>query len=340
MSVVRRPQFTLMLLLFCAGVPCPKAALVRPTRDANEIAHNLFGRSAKAVTVNSSISGPEGSIGMFSGSSNDEATGQRSGVVLSTGDAKSAAAWNSRAPATPPAASAGDEQLSQLAGVNTQDAATISLDFHTAPDIKNLRIKLTFVSQESSARLQQGFDDVFAIFIDGELVQFARGSETREPDAQRNSSLAGKNVRVVNTSKLIDVSKPKNHSMKLAIANVGDSGGNSFALISIEGEEEHPPFIARASKVMPPPQPPGPPPPPEPPVKPEDKLPPIDRFEPSKTTTPVVPSLPPPPYLEMQTPIKVPDRGSSLLLSSLGFFSLLIARFVTSRSEVGRRECP
>jgi hypothetical protein len=293
-----------------------EAARVRHTRDPQELAHTLFGCAAKATTMNGSVSGPERAIGIFSRSDNDPAATSKSGIVLSTGDAKSPSASSSIRPAAS-SASNGDEQLSQITSANTRDAAAISFDFQTAPDVKNIRINVAFVSQESSTRMGQGFDDVFAVFIDGELVEFVRGSETREPEPNQNSSSTANNVRVITQSKLIDLTGRKMHSLKLAVADVGDNNGDSLAFVSIDGNDEHPPFVASTGFGIPPRETPK-----------TREWPALQRFEPPNTTHPVIPSFPLPPFLENRSPVSVPERGSSLLLSSMALLSLLFANFL------------
>lgn len=277
--------------------------------DAHTLAHELFGPTINALTVDAQISGPEGAISPFSSKDSDIKTGSKSGVAFKTGGSSSA---SSSAP--------GDESLSKLIGKPTAEAATLTVQFRPTFPRKTVRLKITMVSEENADRLQQGFDDVFAASLDGKLIAFVTAADTKEPTDQQKAENP-RAPRMVSLSEPMTISNAQLHLLKISIASVGDGNGPSTAIVSFEGEGEHEtyfPIVAGAPLVIPEQ--------PETPVDPEPEPFKKSFFPPWKSAPPT-----PPEMIQRGDPVPVPDRTSSLVSLLIG--CILLALLSNRKSQ-------
>lgn len=92
------------------------------------------------------------------------------GVVLSTGDVDSLARVNQWEDMSTPNATAGDPALDGLldpgSGIVSYDAAVLVIDF-TAPAAGTLNLSFVFGSEEYNEFVDNIFNDIFAVFLDG-----------------------------------------------------------------------------------------------------------------------------------------------------------------------------
>lgn len=286
-----------------------KAVNVLAAMDADALAHDLFGPTVNALTVDARISGLPGAISSYSSKKSGIKTGSKSGVVFKTGGCASQFA-------------PGDETLSTLIGKATTEAATLTVQFRPTIPRKTVRIKITMVSEEKPERLQQGFDDVFAASLDGKMIAFVRAADTKEPTDRQKADNPNA-LRSVSLSEPINLSNGQLHLLKIAIASVGDASGPSTAVVSFEGEPESElvsPLLAY-----------DPPTTVDHPGEPDQP-----QFIKKSTIPPWQPVSAPPPPTEIfqHYPVAVPDRSSSLFTLLTGCICLTLFRYRTSPSAV------
>ena len=289
-------------LFLLSVVLVKQASCVFAAADANQLAHELFGPTINALTVDAKISGPEGAISQYSSKDSDIKTGSKSGVAFKTGGGASSSA-------------PGDESLSQLIGQPTAEAATLTVQFRPTFPRKTIRLKITMVSEENADRLQHGFDDVFAASLDGKMIAFVTAADTKEPTDQQKAENPNA-PRTVTLSEPMTISNAQLHLLKISIASVGDANGPSTAIVSFEGEAEletYFPIVAAA-----------------PPAIPELPETPVDPEPFKKAAVPPWKSAPPTPpeMIQRGDPVPVPDRTSSLVNLLIGsiFLALLSNR--------------
>lgn len=87
------------------------------------------------------------------------------GVILSSGAVAGVQGPNDEESTTTSMGTAGDDQLSQVAGAPTADAASLSLT--VVPNTSRLQVGFGFASEEYSEYVGSEFNDAFAIFVDG-----------------------------------------------------------------------------------------------------------------------------------------------------------------------------
>jgi hypothetical protein len=137
----------------------------QPTLE--QLVNTLLG---PGVTVsNISITGANAAAGTFDGATS--AVGFASGILLSTGQVSDMTPTNTADTMSQvPLGTAGDAQLTVLAGQPTHDAAVIEFDF--VPSSNRIKFEYVFASDEYNEFANQIYNDVFAFFVNG--VNYAR----------------------------------------------------------------------------------------------------------------------------------------------------------------------
>jgi len=128
---------------------------------ANALVGSLVGGGV--TTSNVTYTGAPVAAGNFSGGTG--IVGFASGVILSTGDIGNVIGPNEMPDVTGDNNTAGDTDLSALAGFTTFDAAVLEFDFVPATDIALFRF--VFASDEYNEFVNTVFNDVFAFYING-----------------------------------------------------------------------------------------------------------------------------------------------------------------------------
>jgi hypothetical protein len=308
MKSSRRASVRWILFSLLAAVLINTANTASAPSAADVLARELFGPAINAITLDAKITGPAGAVSQYSSKESQVKTGSKSGVVFTTG--------GSGFPSAP-----GDDLLSELIGKPTAGAATLTVQFRPTTPRKTVRLKVTLVSEEKPERLQQGFDDVFAASLDGQLIAFVRAADTKEPtDEQKAENPQA--PRTVSLSEPIALSNANLHLLKLSIASVGDGNGPSTAIVSFDAEPEpdiFPPVFSTAFPITTP-EPPGVVDPPDQPDDPE-----LPKKALLPPWTPFVSAPPTPPtIIEGEYPVPVPDRSSSLGALVMGCISLAL----------------
>jgi Ca2+-binding RTX toxin-like protein len=211
------------------------------------MAETMFGDGVKVVSA--SYQGDPRSSGVYD-DGNTASPGvvpADSGVILSTGLASNFTNATGPDNARPDTSTDtkgvdGDPILNELAGVRTYDAAILTAEFIPVGD--TLTMQLVFASEEYPEWVNQGFNDVVAIHVNGELVTLSLGDGDISIDNVNNETNA--NLYVDNTKGTLNTEmdgltivltlkapvKPGEiNTISVAIADGGDAFYDSSLLI-------------------------------------------------------------------------------------------------------------
>jgi hypothetical protein len=202
---------------------------------ADQLAQALAG--AGITITNVKVTGAQNAIGTFTGGAAD-GLGIDAGVIMSSGDIKTATGPNTSEGTTAALSAAGDVQLDNLvAPLKTHDAIVIEFDAVTISN--SFSIRYVFASEEYKEFVGSEFNDVFAFFVDGQNIALVPGSSQPVAvntinhiqnsglyhDNPANSTLFGTSFDGF-TSELTAfavVDPGTTHHIKLAIADTSDS---------------------------------------------------------------------------------------------------------------------
>lgn len=212
---------------------------VTPTGDASILANNILG---SGITIsNITYTGGANASGTFTNGLSS-GIGIASGIILTTGSAADAVGPNSADNTTTENGLTGDSDLDVLIpGFSTFDATILEFDFESAGG--NLFFNYVFASEEYNEWVDSSYNDVFGFFLDGMNIALIPGTTT--PVAINNVNNGSHSV-YYNNNDPSDLGTPTPfnleydgftsvftasvfgleaglHSMKLAIADAGDS---------------------------------------------------------------------------------------------------------------------
>jgi hypothetical protein len=128
---------------------------------ATDLAEELVG--AGVAISNVTYTGHNRAAGKFSGG--DGIIGFEAGIILSTGDIALVVGPNTRSGISAANNTAGDSDLSVLAGRTTFDAAILEFDF--VADADSVYFQYVFASDEYNEYVHSAWNDVFAFFVNG-----------------------------------------------------------------------------------------------------------------------------------------------------------------------------
>jgi hypothetical protein len=241
------------IVILAAAVLLAVSASAVTTKDmaagltADQIAQLLTG--AGVTITNAKVTGAQNAIGSFTGGGADGFSID-AGVILSSGDIKTAAGPNTSESTTGSLGTAGDAGLDTLvAPLKTHDAVILEFDAVTVSN--SFSIRYIFASEEYKEFVGSQFNDVFAFFVDGQNIALVPGSS--EPVAVntinhiQNSALYKDNPAASNffgssfdgfTTELIAsafVDPGVSHHIRLAIADTSDAVLDSAVFIAQGG---------------------------------------------------------------------------------------------------------
>ncbi len=263
-SRLRRPVLTaltttLVLTGMLIGAPAANAAVLTQSLGVGltptQLAAALVG---SGVTVsNAQFAGANIAGGTFSGggTGGGATIGFDTGVILSSGAIASVVGPNTLDDATTVNGQPGDATLDTLlpTGQFSEDAAVLSFDF--VPDASSVSFKYVFSSEEYNEFVGSEFNDVFGFFVNGTNCATVGGQPVSvntinggnpfgtgatNPSLFRNNSLNDPGPATINTEMdglttvltcTAPVSANQTNTMKLAIADVGDSNYDSNVFI-------------------------------------------------------------------------------------------------------------
>ena len=220
-------------------IPAQAVLLVTPSGNPTTLVNNIVGSGI--TTSNLSYTGAAKASGTFTGGTS-AGIGIDEGIILTTGDATLAPGPNDSEFAEANNGLAGDSSLDSIAAGATQDASVLSFDFTT--DTNDVFLKFIFASEEYPEYVNQGFSDVFGFFVDGQNIALVPGTTTAVSIDTINNGLDNTGINAQNpglynanpagatglqydgftttiTAQALGLT-PGNHTLKLAIADVGD----------------------------------------------------------------------------------------------------------------------
>lgn len=223
------------------GATSAKAALlVTPTNDATVLGNTILGSGIAAT--NFTYSGGSTASGTFTGGAS-AGIGIDAGIILTSGNANLAPGPNNSNNAGSSNGAAGDTSLNALGGGSTNDASVLSFDFTTTSS--NLFFNFVFASEEYNEYVGSSFNDVFGFFVDGVNIASIPGTNTpiriNNVNLGSNSGFYNNNspgtadiqydgFTTVLTASALNLA-PGNHTLKLAVADVGDSSFDSAVFL-------------------------------------------------------------------------------------------------------------
>jgi hypothetical protein len=156
--------FLIKLCTISADVKSQLAILENKTAE-DLVKSFLSGESVQVSNIK--FTGAANAIGGF----NSVATnlGLKSGIILTTGDIKTARGPNNDPKATTINDTPGDADLTALVKVKTYDAAILEFDFSVQSD--SVEFRYVFASEEYNHAVNYPFNDVFAFFISGPGIE-------------------------------------------------------------------------------------------------------------------------------------------------------------------------
>jgi hypothetical protein len=221
------------------------SAIVTTTEPSDtDVAQALAGTGVTVSDV--TFTGSVSARGTFTGGGG--VIGFESGIVLSSGSVASVSGPNNTSSASDGFGLPGDAQLDDLVDGSTFDAAVLQFTF--VPEGNQVEFEYVFGSDEYNEFANSNFNDVFGFFING--VNYALVPGTQTPVAinsvntvfnplfyRNNEPQPGTvNIQADGLTVVIKLTAPvvagQSNTMKLAIADRGDSIYNSWVLIKGE----------------------------------------------------------------------------------------------------------
>jgi hypothetical protein len=275
-SRLRRPVLitlttTLVLTGMLIGAPAANAAVLTqdlgPGLTPTQLAAALVGTG---VTVsNAQFTGVNGAGGTFSGGGTGAGAiiGFDTGAILSSGAIDSVPGPNTVDNVTTINGQPGDASLDAVlpVGETSEDAAVLSFDF--VPDASSVSFKYVFSSDEYNEFVGQGFNDVFGFFVNGTNCATVGGQPVSvdtinggnpfgtgasNPSLYRNNDPNDPGPATIDTQMdglttvltcAAAVNANQTNTMKLAIADVGDSSYDSNVFIEAGSLTTQPPDV-------------------------------------------------------------------------------------------------
>ncbi|MGB1263816.1 MAG: choice-of-anchor L domain-containing protein [Cognaticolwellia sp.] len=147
--------------------------IVTQNDTASDLVDNILG---SGITTSNLLNiGDANAFGTFTGGLS-AGIGFDSGIMLATGDVNNAVGPNTEDDITTNFGTAGDTDLTAIAGGATFDAAILTFDFIS--DGGDLFFNYVFASEEYNEFVNEGFNDVFAFFLDGSNIALIPGTST------------------------------------------------------------------------------------------------------------------------------------------------------------------
>jgi hypothetical protein len=224
------------------GVSSAKATLlVTPENDATTLGNAILG--AGVTGTNFVYTGAASAAGTFTGGVS-AGIGIESGILLTSGSSALAVGPNNSDSTGANNGTTGDAQLSGLAaGATTYDANILSFDFTSTSS--NLFFNFVFASEEYNEFVGSTFNDVFGFFLDGNNIALIPDTTTpvtinnvnltSNPGYYVNNSPGSADIQYDGFTTVLTASatglSAGSHTIKLAIADVGDSGYDSAVFL-------------------------------------------------------------------------------------------------------------
>jgi hypothetical protein len=225
------------------------AMTIKPENDSTKLADAIVGEGIAVDPGSIKYTGAAGAAGFFDDGMGS-GIGINNGIVLTTGQAIDAVGPNDNNSTTTTNGSEGNSDLDALIpGYSTTDASVLEFDFESEGG--DLFFDFAFASEEYNEYVGSNYNDVFGFFLDGENIALIPNTDTpvaiNNVNVDSHSGLYNNNESDafnIEYDGFTDVFKaealnlsPGNHTIKLAVADAGDSvldsavfiGANSFS---------------------------------------------------------------------------------------------------------------
>jgi hypothetical protein len=147
--------------------------VVNQNNNANQLVNNILGSGISTSNITST--GASGAFGTFTGGTS-AGIGIESGIMLSSGNIVDAVGPNSNDATATNHGTAGDNDLTQISGNLTFDAAILTFDFIS--DGGDIFFNYVFASEEYNEYVNSIVNDSFAFFLDGSNIALIPGTNT------------------------------------------------------------------------------------------------------------------------------------------------------------------
>jgi hypothetical protein len=147
--------------------------VVNQNNNANQLVNNILGSGISTSNITST--GASGAFGTFTGGTS-AGIGIESGIMLSSGNIVDAVGPNSNDATATNHGTAGDNDLTQISGNFTFDAAILTFDFIS--DGGDIFFNYVFASEEYNEYVNSSVNDSFAFFLDGSNIALIPGTNT------------------------------------------------------------------------------------------------------------------------------------------------------------------
>ncbi len=230
-------------------MPTASELPIDTSATALEMAESMFGSGIEIVSAD--YTGHSASSGVYSDGDDvaPQFTPSDTGVILSTGRADSVTNSSGEANTSDRTSgnmrTAGDDDLTDIAGFQTYDAAVFEATF--VPDGSMLTMQIVFSSEEYLEYVGSGFNDAVGIWVNGVQAELTVGSgdiTINNINDESNQNLYvdnPSNAEVANTEMdgftvTLTLKAPVNpgeeNTIKIGIADAGDSRYDSNLLIA------------------------------------------------------------------------------------------------------------
>jgi len=239
-----KTSIALGLTLSLASVNA-SALVITTTDNADVLANAILG---SGITIsNATYTGAANQSGTFT---DGGAIGMDTGIILTSGNANNAVGPNNSGSTGSFTGSGSDADLGGLIpGFSTNDAAILEFDFETSGG--DLFFEFVFASEEYNEFVDTAYNDVYGFFVDGVNIALAPNGDVASIDSINCGnpfSGAGPNCDAYNNNEdgvfdieydgFTDVLVAEllghgagDHSIKIAIADAGDSDYDSAVFI-------------------------------------------------------------------------------------------------------------
>ncbi|VEP13269.1 conserved exported hypothetical protein [Hyella patelloides LEGE 07179] len=232
------------------------ALTITPTNDGTALTNSILGQGITVTPGSIIYTGADGAAGFFSDAASS--IGIEEGIILTSGQASSAVGPNSSDLTTTENGTAGDSDLNSLligSGLSSNDASILEFEFESEGG--DLFFDFVFASEDYNEFANSNFIDVLGFFLDGENIALIPGTTTPVSTNNVNGGnplgTNAQNARFYNnndtndggpffdieydgftnvfTAQALGLS-PGTHTIKLAVADVGDSRIDSAFFIA------------------------------------------------------------------------------------------------------------
>ncbi len=225
---------------------------INTNASADAMANTIFGDGVQIVAGTADYTGDNRSSGIFSGgdTTSPGVTPSDSGVILTTGRTSSftnSSGDPNRSSQTTTSSSGqnNNSDFNSAAGTRTYDASYLDVDF--IPDGDYVTMQFVFASEEYPEYVNSIYQDIVAVWINGSLVELEVGDGDADPgnvNSSTNENLFISNANddynteadgfTVTMTLTIPVNADTVNSIRIGIADVGDSSYDSWLLIAAD----------------------------------------------------------------------------------------------------------